>query len=340
MQNSPKKPDRTEQALRALHALQGVPRSIGLIEQVRGALSDKSSFVVAAAAELAGERELTELQPDLTAAFARFLSGAPKNDKGCKAKIALASALHRMGLEDAALFRQGLRYRQPEPGWGGSQDSAAELRGICALAISYSGGVDAVEELADVLADPEAATRALCARALGASGRSDAVPLLRYKLRIGDPANEVLLECCAGLLSLCAGRALPLLAAVLERPEESGSEAASEAAALALGQSRLPEALPLLQGYADRLPLGAQRAALVAIAMLRSPAAISDLCARVAEAPISSAMDAVRALAMHRYDDGLRARVGDLVRTRGHVALQREYGDAFGPVSVSNRRAD
>lgn len=325
MSTPQKKPDRTQQELAAIHALREAPRTPEAIAQLRKALADKSSFVVAAAAEVVAAAELTELLPLLSEAFARFMISPEKNDKGCKAKLALADALYRCESQDEKLFRTGLHHRQFEPIWGGRQDTAAELRGLCALALSHIGSPGVIEELAELLADPEPTARALCLRALGASGREESLPLLRYKLRIGDEVGEVLLECCAALLSLAPRRALPVLADLLEK----GDEAASEAAALALGQSRREEALPLLQAFGERRPVPERRVALVAIAMLRSPAALTYLVELVSTAPLSLAMQAVRALAVHRYDAALLSRVREAAQKQGDAALVRELEDAF-----------
>lgn len=319
------KPDRTQQELSAIHALRENPRTPEALAQLRRALADKSNFVVAAAAEVVAAAELVELLPLLREAFARFMISPEKSDKGCKAKLAIADALYRNESQDEALFRSGLHHRQMEPIWGGRQDTAAELRGLCALALAQIGLPGVIEDLAELLADPEVTTRALCLRALGASGREEALPLLRYKLRIGDEAGEVMLECCAALLSLAPRRALPVLAQVLEQADD----ARSEAAALALGQSRHEDALPLLQAFAQRRPVPDRRVALVAIAMLRSPAAISHLVDLVATAPLSLATQAVRALAVHRYDAALLARVREAAQVRDEAALVGECEEAF-----------
>jgi HEAT repeat protein len=325
MPELPKKIDRVQQELSALHALRETPRAPESLARLRHALADKSNFVVAAAAEVVAAAELVELLPLLPPAFERFLIAPARTDKGCKAKFALADALYRNDSQDAALFRIGLRHVQPEPIWGGQQDTAAELRGLCALALAHISPPDVIEELADLLADKEPTARALCARALGASGRQEAVPLLRYKIRIGDPSAEVLLECFAALLSLVPARALPICAAVLDEDDE----VRREAAALALGQSRRQEALPLLTALAERAPMSERRTPLLAIAMLRSSAAFEYLMQLVQSAPTSLAALAIRALAVHRYDDALHSRVREAAKKRDDSSLLHTVDEAF-----------
>jgi HEAT repeat protein len=320
-----RKTDPVEKALSEIHAVRHNPRSPEALAVLSRTLGDKCNFVVAAAATLVAEFELQTLLPLLSSAFQRFLHSPQKTDKGCKAKTALADALYRNGSQDEALFRIGLRHVQPEPVWGGHQDTAAELRGISALALAQLAPLGIVYELSDLLADPEPTARALCARALGASGLEEALPLLRYKLRVGDSAGEVLLECYAALLGLSPKRALPLLKETLAASNESHREAA----ALALGQSRHEEALPLLKDFAERLPVSERRVALTAIAMLRGEAALAYLLELVATGDLPLAVGATRALAMHRYDQALSQRVKETAKKRGDAELLHTVTEAF-----------
>ncbi len=73
--------------------------------------------------------------PDLLAAFRRFLAD-PSKDKGCLAKIAIAEALTRLEHEEAEIFLEGIRHMQREPVWGGTEDTAAWLRGLCAIGLA------------------------------------------------------------------------------------------------------------------------------------------------------------------------------------------------------------
>src|SRR6478735_3632476 len=99
-----------------------------LLAELRDALGDKSNLVVAEAAEIVGERNLTDLVPDLVTAFRRFLVDPVETDKLCRAKIAIAEALNRVEADVEEVYRLGLGHVQPEPCWGGSEDTAAPLR--------------------------------------------------------------------------------------------------------------------------------------------------------------------------------------------------------------------
>ena len=93
------------------------------------------------------------------------------------------------------------------------------------------------------MTDPAKDVRIASAVAMGAIGTEAAGLLLRLKARIGDRDPEVLSECLAGLLAVNPKENLPFVSEFLE----PGDAARCEAAALALGKSRLPEALDPLK---------------------------------------------------------------------------------------------
>src|SRR5947209_6221058 len=124
-----------ESKLARLRALRGEPLTPQLLQELRLALTDASSLVVAEAAALVGAARLTDLAADLVAAFDRFLDDPVKTDKRCRAKFALAEALNQLDFSDEDFFWRGARYKQFEPAWGGEEDSAAALRVACAFAL-------------------------------------------------------------------------------------------------------------------------------------------------------------------------------------------------------------
>jgi hypothetical protein len=82
--------------LAALRQLRGQVLTAEHRADLLKSLGDRSNFVVAAAAEIAGENALVELAKDLEAAFPRFLVNPIKDDKLCRAKIAIVRALDKM----------------------------------------------------------------------------------------------------------------------------------------------------------------------------------------------------------------------------------------------------
>lgn len=307
------------------HLEPGDSRQVHRQSLLSKAVLGKSSFAVAAAAELLEEfdRDLLRLLPEV---FSRFMRDPLRDDKGCTAKAAIARALERVESQDDRVFRTGLFYVQLEPVYGGRQDTAVELRSICAIALARLSPSDVLDLLAELLCDPEHGARAAAARAIGCSARDGAGSLLRYKSLSGDAEPTVLTECLFGLLQLEGKGAIPFVRRFLEADAESKADAA----ALALGQSRLPQAIPVLKEYAENPPRIRRRTALVALAMLRIPEATDYLLQLAYEADCKLAVLAVEALGIHRYDELLRNRLAELGASRKEPLLAQAIARALG----------
>src|SRR5947199_34262 len=111
-----------EAQLAALDALRQLPPEARLVP-LRKALTNGNNFIVAKAADLAREFQLTQLTPDLLTAFDRFFNDAGKTDPQCWAKNALSRALAAMEHQDEEIFLRGMRHIQMEPVWGGQSDT-------------------------------------------------------------------------------------------------------------------------------------------------------------------------------------------------------------------------
>src|SRR3954462_333007 len=146
------------------------------------------------------------------------------------------------------VFHTAARHIQPEPVWGGSEDSAPPLRAAALVALARAEGPGSLPMLVDAMADPAKDVRIASAVALGAVGTEGAGLVLRLKVRLGDKDPDVLSECLLGLLTLDPGETLPIVAGFLDPIDAT----ACEAAALALGKSRLPEALDPLKACLER----------------------------------------------------------------------------------------
>src|SRR5262249_9551274 len=236
-----------EDILAALHGLRTAPTSAAAVAELRGALSGKHAHAVAKAAQIAGEFEIAELTVDLAAAFDRLLVNPAKTDPGCHAKMAIADALYRIGADDERLFLCGIHYRQMERVYGGRADTAAGLRGVCALALVRMHHPDALAELAELLADAEPAARSAAARAIAYAENAHGAALLRLKVLTGDSEPQVISDCLTALLQLTPAAAVPFVARLLDGADGG----LQEAAALALGASRLREAFPVLHAWWD-----------------------------------------------------------------------------------------
>jgi HEAT repeat protein len=166
----------------------------------------------------------------------------------------------------------------------------------------------------------------MAAQALSYSENPDAVPLLRLKALIGDPDPQVLGEILLALLAIAPAPSLAFAAGFLARPEEE----VAEAAALALGGSRLADALPILTAWWERtFDAGLRRSALLAIAMLKHDDALRYLLTHVAESAPLHAREAIRALAVYRHDPRLRAQLESVLEGRGDVSLRGYFTEAF-----------
>ena len=114
-----------------------------------------------------------------------------------------------------------MRHVQMEPGWGGSSDTAVELRAVCAMGLASTTYPNKLRELVNLLVDREWQARAGAVRAIAAVGSDAAALLLRFKALSGDKEPEVLSECFSGLLAIEGAEALPLVN-VLCRGTRSG----------------------------------------------------------------------------------------------------------------------
>src|SRR5947209_6726852 len=172
--------------LAALRALRGQALTEEQRAELRERIGDRSNLVVAAAAVIAGDNTLADLAGDLEAAFDRFLVNPAKDDKLCRAKIAIVQALDRMEHPRTDVFHKAARHVQPEPVWGGQEDSAPPLRAAALVALARVEGSRSLPLLVDAMVDPAKDVRIAAAVALGAVGSEGAGLILRLKVRVGD----------------------------------------------------------------------------------------------------------------------------------------------------------
>jgi len=318
-----------EETLLALRRAREAPGTEESQRELRQVLAGEGSHAVARAAALVGERGLDALVPDLVAAFPRLFEDPVRTDPGCTAKTGIVEALRRLEQDERALYRRAATHVQMEPVFGGRVDTAVDLRGSAAMALAESAGGDVLVDLAHLLADPEAPVRVSAARAVSVHGRDGGIPLLHLKALAGDAEPRVVSECLLSLLRLGPGDALPFVASFFDR-----GDAAAEAAAVALGESRQAEALPLLRGWLDRASRrGLARTALLAIASLRRDEAVDLLLALAKDEPLPLAREALSALASVGGADPLYERAKAVAEARPELkdALARAFGrGAFG----------
>ncbi len=325
-----------EERLDRISDLRRDPDSLETLEELRKNLNGREALAVARAARVAGDLGKEELVPEMLTAFDRFMEDPVKNDKGCLAKTAIAKALVEMEHSATALFRRGLRHVQMEGSYGGPTDAAIELRANCALGFVNSGHPQAVVELVPLLLDEGLPVRLAAAQGIGASGRVEAEAVLRFKALAGDDEPEVVTECLVGLLRLAPGPSLEFTQRFL-RPSasrervRSGHPPLKEAAILALGESRLEAAVPLLAAeWGKCFDRESRRTVLLALVNLRREPALDFLLSVVAEDEPSAAREAVEALAILRHDEKIRERVeGAVERSESSGELRRHFEREF-----------
>ncbi len=205
-----------EKRVEEVLALRRAPAEIA-VQELRRALGERSNYLVAKVAAIIAEREFSDLAPDLVKAFERFLVNPVKSDPQCLAKNAIAKALAGLEHPDPAIFLRGLAHFQLEPSWGGRQDSAATLRGICAVALNGTrlDNFEILLHLTGLLTDPETPVRVDAARAIAQLPAREGVLPLRLKALAGDREPEVVGHCLAGLLNLAPQESVEFVAGFL-----------------------------------------------------------------------------------------------------------------------------
>ena len=184
---------------------------------------------------------------------------------------------------------------------------------------------DALLYLAEGLADPEVPVRLNAAQSLAYHGTTSGLPLLRLKVLSGDPESQVIGECLLAMLRIDPDSSLPFVGGQLDTADPERSEAA----ALALGESRAEGALRILRDWLPEARAGRLgEVALLAIAMLRSDDAIGFLLQRIASEIGPEAREALAAMEIHRHDPALRERVEEAAH-RSDVDLTREIAELF-----------
>jgi hypothetical protein len=319
--------DRVEKQLESLKAL----RAQGLTAEVaaarKKALADKVDLGVAKAAQICGELQAAALTPDLRGAFERLFE--KDKDPQCWGKNALAKTLKDLGVQESAVFMRGVRHVQDEPVWGGQEDTAAVLRGACAMALVQCNDItrdETLRYLLDALSEKAATVRMDAARALEQMGGREVILLLRLKARVGDKDPRVTGQVLEALLQLEGRFGVPFVAEFLETKEEE----VEEEAALALGASRLAEAVELLRNTWKRWQgMRPGSALLRGMSVSRLDEAIEFLMDLVKQGRQRDADDALHALALQRGSEEIVKRVEQAVAERGDAKLRGIFQQRF-----------
>lgn len=276
------------------------------------ALAAKSNLVVAKAARLAGNAHCAELAPVMESAFDRMITKGAAMDKACAAMIAIARALIALEHDAPELYLRGTRYVQMEGSYGPPIDTATELREVCAMGLANSTWPHKLRDMIPLLADGEWKVRAGVIRAIAVVGGEPASLLLRFKMITGDNEPEVMSECFGAILELEGSEGVRLVA----QAASSGNPKFREAAILALGASRRPDAVDWLkEKFQSTVDREGRRAVLLALSTSRVEAAINFLLELMRSGTGSAPAQAEEALRIHARDEKLRARMDEAIRS-------------------------
>ena len=312
-----------EQRLAAVEALRHSKPSAETTDALRKVLADRNNLLASKAAVIAGDQGLQDLTPDLLAAFDRFLKDAAKTDPQCWAKNAMVKALRQLGHSDATVFLQGTAHVQMEKVWGGETDTAAALRGVCALALvdCILPAKQLLSYLVDLSADKEKIVRIEAIRALSGTGLEEAELLLRMKALAGDAEVEVTGQCLSGLLELKAPGAVTFVEKFLHAGEEMRFEAIS-----ALGIAPQPESVDaLIRCWKETRETGV----IQALGLSKHPAGVDYLVHLCEEGPTMAASLALEALAKGRFREEARSGVQEAVERRGDKDVCKAFERLF-----------
>ncbi|MCL2648698.1 MAG: HEAT repeat domain-containing protein [Phycisphaerales bacterium] len=321
----------TESQLATLRHLRGSPNAPQTIPALAELLRAKNlhGLAVKMAAELADQLTAKELAPQLTEVITNLLTETTpppsKRDPGCEGKTAALKTLVAWEINVPDLYLTATGYRQLEPIMGGSIDTAAEFRGIAALALAFSRPPNAIITLIDLLADTEPKTRMHTAIALGTWRGPEAMPVLRLKAHLGDDDPDTFAEILAALLRQDEDQ-IPFVAEFLHTTNLTHAEAA----ALALGQSKISSALtPLINAWPLLRRTSIATSLLMSISLLRTQPAIDWLIDQLAggEATATQSLDIFDVLALHKSDPKLLTRLENLIHQYPH--LQPPFRQVF-----------
>jgi HEAT repeat protein len=311
-----------EEKLARLKQLEEAPPSDDARREIRQALSGSSSALAARAARAVAKLGLQDLASELVAAFHRSLQTPVKTDPGCRAKLSIIEALNKLDYPEADVFLHGIRHVQMEPSYGPPVDTADHLRAACAFSLYRIGYAELLCELVTLLMDREPVVRRAAVKVLSELGQETGEMLLRLKVLQGDRESEVLGDCFSCLISIAPKRSLRFVEQFLI----ADNPPVAEEAALAIGNSRLPEACTLLCDYRERVVSASfKRTLLLAIALTRCEDAFTFLLAVVQDEHPDNAAAAVRSLSIYSDNPERRERIHETVRLRDNSVISAAY---------------
>ena len=318
-----------DRKIEALDALRRSPDAQATRSRLRTALKERNNFLVARAAAIVADLRFDDLIPDLLDAYQRFFVDPAKSDPQCLAKLGLVRALRDLEHHVADPYIRGVTHVQLEPAWGGRADTAGQLRGTCARALTdcILDDLEILRYLADGLADPDKTARIDSAIAIDQLNRPEGALLLRLKLLTGDAEPEVMGQCCASLLSLAPEGSVTFVSRFLQH----GNVEVQLEAASALAQCRAPEAIAVLRNFwqSELVSIDIRRAILIGLGASPVPDSADFLLQAIRDEPTTLAETTITALSTSRFGPESRMKAAEAVAARDDPVLQRQFEDRF-----------
>jgi hypothetical protein len=217
-------------------------------------------------------------------------------------------------------FIAGLRYHQHEPVWGGTEDTATDLRVSCAMGLVNTSYPRALIELVTLLYDHNSHARKGAVRAIAFTQPLAAEAVLRSKAIAGDSEPDVIGETLSALLQVSPYESQEFVTSFLESHRDPMLR---QSVALAIGESRLDEALDILRSCWNNTPLKEEQdyCLLLGAILHRSEKAFAWLFDVVVEGDPASARFVVDKLAIYRTDKSLSKKMEVALSERGDDVL-------------------
>jgi hypothetical protein len=201
--------------------------------------------------------------------------------------------------------------------WGGREDTAATLRGLCLLALVTCTDVQRqtmFRALVDALAEKAHTVRLEAVRALAQMDGDEASLLLRLKAHMGDAEASVVGQVFESILHLEGPPGIAFVARFLQ----SGGEAVGEEAALSLGASRMPAAIAALkEKWGVTRDPDLRYVILRGLSASRQEEAVNFLLDLVRSGRMADAVAALEALSLHTESAEIRKQTLAAVEARG-----------------------
>lgn len=294
------------------------------IKTLQTILGKDQGAAVARAAELVAEWSLFDLQEALVQAFRRLRENGLERDPQCWGKLALIRALQSLGWHDPEVYTLGCRTVQPEPVWGGQEDSAPALRALSAIALADCPGIryeQATDILVYLLTDPAWNVRAAAAKAIAQLGYPGGAPLLKLRVLLGDSEPRVMGACLDGLLHLTKADAVPFIQELLASPDP----ALKLEAVCALAAANVPQAVKAVSAAWKAFPdPRARKAIIAALASSPAPEAAHFLLERLGAENRADGVEALMALAPRFRDAEVKDQAAQAIQNNPNPKLREE----------------